>query len=299
MTSVCDFTDPDGRVTSQDQVTAAITAFDRGEIGEYELGSIESAFEDGEPIEPCVESSSGSGESTTDTEYSVCDFTDSDGRVTSQDQVANAITVFERGGIEDYELGSIESAYEDGEPIEACTPPVFEISLVEAKDDYPGKGDTTVEVEITNTGGTAGTAEVTQIGPSGGSGMQDLDPGESTTGVATVGADEHGPGTYDIGFETQDDRLVRTVTVPAPANLMVDSCTLGTGSVAPGETTDIPVTASNTGDLDAEAELSLSIAGETFTESGVIRGGETLQHTFSVSVDTPGEYPIEATVEGV
>lgn len=179
-------------------------------------------------------------------------------------------------------------------------PGPFTVSVADVREDFPDDGDVRVEVDITNEGG-AGEMSITQIAPDGSSGTREMDAGETITGTVRLDADDVSPGTYELGYATQDDEDTISWTVPEPdeSELLVNLS--GLTQPEPGvievfwEVEARPV--SGDGE-EISASVSITLDGNTVDEfSTLLSPRDSDSGTVVIEDVSPGEREICVVVE--
>jgi hypothetical protein len=83
------------------------------------------------------------------------------------------------------------------------------------------------------------------------------------------------------------------ISVPRPAEFVLSGLSISPASVKPGDTVNIGITVSNTGDVEGNYEIGLLVDGiSTQTLSGSLSGGAGETLNFSITADVPGEHTI-------
>jgi hypothetical protein len=182
MAQLCDFTNDVGFVPTQDDVTAALTEADRGNLPQSDADRIVDAFENNEPIPECIEKDS------------LCDFTGPDGIPPDIGEVQKAFDLNDAGYLDGdiTTVNKLSQSYENNEPIPECVsdsgiPDESEISVSLDNLQSPSPGEIEATFTVTNTvtsgNGVSDSNDVTITlnGAVAGSEPYSVAPGESQT----------------------------------------------------------------------------------------------------------------------
>jgi hypothetical protein len=106
----------------------------------------------------------------------------------------------------------------------------------------------------------------------------------SFTTIGLTGPTSHGTGGGQIGSPAPPTNM---------ANIIVQSATIATTQVAPGEKVNVAATVTNTGGSNGAAKITLYVNGQEAESRGVtLSSGQTAPVSFSISRNEPGTYTV-------
>ncbi|WP_455449197.1 DUF7282 domain-containing protein [Natrinema thermotolerans] len=185
------------------------------------------------------------------------------------------------------------------EPVTVATPPAgeigasepaaFAVSIASVTSPVEQGQEITVESEIENVGGEAGTQEVALAidGTVVDTESVSLSPGESESVAFDTETGALEPGEYTLAVSSDNDTAETTVTVEesgAPATVAVTDLT-APASGEPGQQVTVTATVENRGDLEGTETVTYSVDGQPVAEATVtLAGGQSAEIPFTSSV---------------
>ncbi|WP_435551638.1 DUF7282 domain-containing protein [Natrinema sp. CGMCC1.2065] len=185
------------------------------------------------------------------------------------------------------------------EPVTVATPPAgeigasepaaFAVSIASVTSPVEQGQEITVESEIENVGGEAGTQEVALAidGTVVDTESVSLSPGESQSVAFDTETGALEPGEYTLAVASDDETDETTVIVEAsdePATLAVTDLS-APESAEPGQQVTVTATVENQGDLEGTDTVTYSVDGQPVAEATVtLAGGQSAEIPFTSSV---------------
>ena len=151
--------------------------------------------------------------------------------------------------------------------------------------------ETTISARIINRGEIAGSYSLTLLVDGESLLEEEIELKGDAAETFTYKFSKEEPGQYAITLNEQRKNL----KVLKPADTKVNSLTLSPSSIKPGQTVTVTVEVTNSGDVEGDHSVSLTVGGKVEQSRTIkVKGNSSEKVSFTISRDTPGNYTVKS-----